>query len=91
MFFVFAFSVDQNVIEVHYYKNVELFCQDLVDITLKHGWYIVQSKRHDLVFQVAMVGPENRLLFVFFPHPHLMVGINQFQLGKLSSPIESTQ
>ncbi len=85
--FALVLSVDEDVIKVHYHENIELLCQDLVDITLKRGRSIGQSKRHNLIFEITITGPESRLLFVAFPDPHLMVGIAQIQLGEISSPI----
>ncbi len=35
--FAFVLGVDEDVIEVHYDKNVELLCKDLVDTALKYG------------------------------------------------------
>ncbi len=84
--FAFVLGVDEDVIEIHYNKNVDLFCQDLVDITLKRGRRVGQSKRHDLIFKVTIAGFEGRLLFVAFPDPHSMVGIGQIKLSKTSSP-----
>ncbi len=52
--------------KVHYYKNVELFCKDLIDIALKCGRYISQSKRYDLIFKVAIADLEGRFSFVAF-------------------------
>ncbi len=89
MLLAFTFGIDEDVIEVHYHENVELFYQDLIDITLKHDQYIGQSKRHDLVFKVAIAGLEGRLLFVAFLDPHSMVGIGQIELGEMSSPTYS--
>ena len=86
MFFAFALSIDKDVIQVYYHKNVELFCQNLIDINLKYGWYVSQSKRHNLVLKVAIVGLESCLPFVFFSNSHLMVGISQIKLGKPLSP-----
>ncbi len=86
MFFAFVLSVDENIIEIHYYEDVELFGQDLVDIALKRGRCIGQSERHDLVLEMAVSGPEGRLPFVAFPDPHSMVGIGQIELGEPSSP-----
>ena len=37
MLFILALSVDENVIKVHYQENDKLFCQDLVNVALKHG------------------------------------------------------
>ncbi len=73
------YSVDEDVIKVHYNKNVELLYQDLVDITLKRGRCVGQSKRHDLIFEVTIVGLEGRLPFIVFPDPYLMVDIGQIK------------
>ena len=85
MLFAFAFGVDEDVIKIHYYKNVKLFCQDLVDIALEHGQCVSQSKRYYLVFEMAIAGPESRFLFITFPNPHLIVGIKQIKLDETSS------
>ncbi len=85
VFFAFICGIDEDVIEVHYHENIELLCQDLVNIALKRGRCIGQFKKHDLVFEVAIAGPEGRLLFVAFPDPHSMIGIGLIELGKMSS------
>ncbi len=82
----FAFGVDEDVIEIHYYKNVKLLCQNLVDIALERGRCIEQSKKHNLVLEVAIAGPEGRLPFVAFPYLHSMIDISQIELGEMSSP-----
>ncbi len=85
MLFALALSLDEDVIEVHYYKEVKLFGQDLVDVTLKRGRCVGQSERHDLVLEMAVAGPESRLPFIAFPDPHSIVGIGQSELGEPSS------
>ncbi len=70
MLFALTLSVDEDVIEIHYYKDVELLGQNLIDVTLKRGRCIGQSKRHDLVLEMAVAGPESRLSFVAFPDTH---------------------
>ncbi len=85
MLFALALSVNGDVIEIYYYKDVELLNQDLFDITLKRGQCVGQSERHDLVLEMAVVGPEGRLPFIAFPDPHSMVGICQIELGETSS------
>ena len=75
MLFAFALGIDEDVIEVHYYKNVKLFCQDFINIALKRGRCINQFKRHHLILEIAIAGPESRLPFVSFLNSHLMVGI----------------
>ncbi len=76
MFFFLAFSINENVVEVHNTKNVRLFYQDFVDVVLKHGWCIDQSKRHYLVLEVAIIGLESRFLFIAFFNLHLKVDIS---------------
>ncbi len=86
MLFAFAFNIDENVIKVHYYENVELICWDLVDIALERGRCIGKSKRHDLVLKVTIVGLKGRISFIAFLDPHLIVGMGQIELDKTSSP-----
>ncbi len=74
--FSFTFGVDEDVIKVHYYENIKLLCQDLIDIALESGQYIGQSKRHHLVLEIAIAGLEGYFLFIAFFDPHLMVGIS---------------
>ncbi len=75
MLFAFTFDVDEDVIKVHYHENVELFYQDLVDVTQKYSQRVGQSKRHDLIFEVIIAGSKGRLPFIAFFNPYLMVGI----------------
>ncbi len=84
--FVLILSVDEDVIEIHYHENVEFLDQDLVDVTLKRGWCVGQSERHNLVLEMTIAGSEGRLPFIAFPNPHSMIGIGQIELGEMSSP-----
>ncbi len=84
--FALALRVDENIIEIHYYEDVKLLGQDLVDVTLKCGRCIGQSERHNLVLEMAVAGRKGRLPFVAFPDPHSMIGIGQIELGEPSSP-----
>ncbi len=86
MLFAFAFGGDEDVIQVCYDKNVKLFCQNLVDLVLKRSRCVGQSKRHNLIFEVTIAGPEGRLPFIAFPDSYSMVGISQIKLGKMLSP-----
>ncbi len=86
MLFALTFSVDEDVIEIYYYEDVELLGQDLVDVTLKRGRCVGQSERHNLVLEMAVAGLEGRLLFVAFSDPHSMVDVGQIELGETSSP-----
>ncbi len=85
MLFALALSIDEDVIEIHYHKNVKLLGQNLVDVALKRGRCVGQSERHDLILEMSIMGPESRLSFLAFPDPHSMVSIGQIELGKNSS------
>ena len=37
MLFAFALGIDKDVIEIHYHKNIELLCQDLINIALEYS------------------------------------------------------
>ncbi len=78
----FTFGIDEGIIEVHYHKNVELLYQDLIDIALERSRYIGQSKKHHLVFEMAIAGPEGCFPFIAFSDPHLIVDISQIKLGE---------
>ena len=86
MLFTFVFDVDKNVIEIQYYKNIELFCQDLDDIALERSRCVGQSKKYHLLLTMVIAGPEGRFLFIAFLNPHSIVGICQIKLGETSSP-----
>ncbi len=84
MLFALTLSVDGDVIEIQYCKNVELLGQDILDLILKRGQCVGQSEKHDLVLEMAVAGPESRLSFIVFPDPHSMVEISQIELGEMS-------
>ncbi len=64
MLFALAFGVDKDIIKVHYYENIEVLCQDLINVALENGRCISQSKRHHLVLKMAIASSENCLLFI---------------------------
>ena len=73
--FAFAFGIDKDIIKVHYYKNIELFYQNLIDVALERGRYVYQSKRHYLVLKIAIADLEGCLSLIVFSDPHFMVDI----------------
>ena len=85
MFFSLAFNVNKNVIKVYDNKNIEFFCQDLINIVLKSGQYISQFKKYYLVLKMAIASTKNNLLFIAFLDPHLMINIDKIKLGKMLS------
>ncbi len=86
MLFTFAFDINEDVIEVHYHKNVKFLCHDLIDVALKRDRCVSQSKRYNLVLEVAITSLEGRFPFITFPNPYLIVGIGQIELSETFSP-----
>ena len=76
MLFFFVFGIDKDVIKIYYYKDIKLLYSNRVDIALKTGQYVDQSKRYDLIFEVAIVGLKYCLLFITFFKSYLIVGID---------------
>ncbi len=86
VFFTFAFSMNVDVIKVHYHKNVELIYQNLIDVALERDRCICQFKRHHLVLEIAIVGPKDCFLFIAFSDLDSMISIGQIELGETLSP-----
>ncbi len=61
---------------------VKFFYQNLVNVLLKHDWYIGQSKRYLLIVKLAILGLKNRVLFVIFSDFHLIINVNKVKLSK---------
>lgn len=88
MLFSLVLNVKKDVIEVYNNKDIELFYQDLFDVTLKYDWCIIgQTKKYYLVLEVVVSGSEGRLPIIVFFNPHLMVDICQIKLDEMSSLI----
>ena len=89
IFFAFIFGVDKNAIKIYNYQSVEFFCQNCVNIALKYGQYIYQSKKYHLVLEIAIAGIKDYFSFIAFPHSHLIIGIDQIDLDKISNLTKS--
>ena len=76
MLFSFILDINKDVIKIYYHKNVKFLCQDLVDIVLKSGQYVNQSKKHHLVLKIVIAGLKSYLLFIAFSNLDPMVSIN---------------
>lgn len=54
--FLFIVNIDENVVQICNNGKVELFCKNLINVALESGWYISQSKRYYLVFEIVIGG-----------------------------------
>ena len=62
--FFLGVGVDEYVIEVHQYTNIEQVAKDIIHEVLESGGCIGETKRHYTPFEGAIVSPESRLPFI---------------------------
>ena len=62
----FVVRIDKDVVKVDDYADIEHVREDVVHESLKSGWRISESKRHDLPFKQSVVGLECSLPFITF-------------------------
>ena len=82
MAFALILDVDENIIQIHNDKDIKLFREDLIDIALEYCRSVGQSKRHHLIFEVAISGSESSLLLISFANSHPVIGTGKVELGK---------
>ena len=79
-------SLVQDIVQIHYDKDVKLFSKDFINVALKTGRGNGEFQKHDLILKVAVPNTKNCLSFIAFSNSHLVVGTGQVQLGKLFGP-----
>ena len=89
--FALIFGVDEDIIQIHNDKDIELFREDLIDVALECYWSVGQSKRHHLIFEVAVSGPESSLPLISFANSHPVIGTGEVELGKPPCSSQSIQ
>ena len=62
--FFLRVQVDEYVVEVHQYTNIEQVAKDIIHEAFESGGCIGESERHYAPFKGAVVSPESRLPFV---------------------------
>ena len=91
MAFAFILGVNEHIIQIHNDKGIELFYYDLIDVVLEYCRSIGQSKRHHLIFEVAVSGPESSLPLIFLANSYLVIGTSEVELDKQSCSSQSVQ
>ena len=74
--FYFAFWEDKDVVKVYYIEYINVATKSAVNIGLKGGRGISQTKGYDEVFIVAISRPKGGLPFVSFPYLYSVVGVS---------------
>jgi hypothetical protein len=78
--FIFIPGVNQDIIQINNHEMVQEPYESSIDICLKCGWCVSQTKRHYKVFKMPVAGPESRLPLVSFTNSYAMVCILEIQL-----------
>ena len=73
--FFLRVGVDEDVVEVHQYTNIEQVAKDVIHEVLESGGCIGKSKRHYAPFEGAVASPESCLSFVTLSDLDQMVGM----------------
>ena len=73
--FFFGVRVDEYVILVYQYTNIEHVAKNVIHEVLEGGGSIAESKRHYTPFEGAIVSPESCLPFVALLDLDQMVGV----------------
>lgn len=75
MWLKWDFQIDKNIVQINYNKNIWLFSQNLINITLEIDQNIKKSKKHYLILKMNILSLKNYLLFIAFFYSYLMVNI----------------
>ena len=73
--FFFGVRVDEYVVEVHQYTNIEQVTEDVIHEALESSRCVGESKRHYAPFEGAVASPESHLPFVALLDLDQMVGV----------------
>ena len=84
-------NVNEDVIQIHDDKDIELFSKDLVDVSLEAYWCVCQTERYHLVLKVAVSSPERSLPLVPLADSHSMIGTSEVELGESFSSSQPIQ
>ena len=74
-------GVDEDIIEINYYANIEHVGEDVVHESLKSGWRIGEPERHDLPFEQSVAGSECSLPLITFSNVDQMISMLEVDFG----------
>lgn len=60
------FYINQNIIKVYNNKTIKFFYYDFINIALKASKYIENTKKHNLVFEIATLYLNICFLLILF-------------------------
>src|SRR5436190_1274603 len=90
MFFLRA-REDEDIIKVDYAEDVNVATERTVDIGLKGGRGISQTKGYYKVFVVLVAGTKGCFPLVTFPYPYPMVGVSKVDFREDNGTVEPVE
>ena len=75
-------GIDEDVVKVCDSEFVEVFMNDVIDVSLERARSITQSKRHDQVFKVVIACAERGFRFVPFRYSESIKSFTDIKLSK---------
>ena len=76
--FFLGVRVDEYVVEVHQYTNIEQVAEDVIHEVLESSVCVGESKRHYTPFKGAIASLESCLPFITLSDSGQMVGVPEF-------------
>ena len=75
MFFVFfmGLAIDEDIVEVDDDAGIEEVSENFIHESLKCGWRIAESERHDQEFEVSVLGSKCCFWFISLAHLNLVI------------------
>ena len=73
--FLFVGREDKDIVKVNYIEYVNVALKHTVNIYLEEGRGIGQTKGHNKIFVVPVIGTESRFPLVSFAYSNPMVGV----------------
>ena len=76
-------DINEDIISINNDKNIKLFSQDFINITLETGRCIAKLKSYYLILKVAVSSLEDHLLFIAYFYPYLIINNCEMDLNEL--------
>lgn len=76
----FIFNIDKDVIKIYNNKDIDLFYQNLINISLKYSYYISKFEKYYLILEVIILDPKNHHPIVIFLDSYSILDVNEVKL-----------
>src|SRR3954470_23200787 len=82
---IFTLGIDQNIINEHNYKLIQIIMKDPIHILHEYTRCISNTKRHNRILIMTIPCPKSSLLNILRLHTNLMIPRPQINLAKHTS------